>query len=259
MALLLVTTQDGSVFEADVDFLGRSVAPVVQYAGPTTIGFNPQDRFMVGLNEIDGGALLVITQDGSVYGAGVDIPSQSSVYLGPFAGPNTIGYNPWDRFMVALGNTIFVITQDGSVFGAWVDFPGQADVRPVMQYAGPNTIGFNPQDRFMVGLENTLFVITQDGSVYGADVLGQSVGPVVQYGGPHTIGYNPSDQFMVGLWGDRGWLGKEDALFVIQQDGSVFSAAVDFAGQTMGPVVAYAGAKIGYNPWDRFMVGINAL
>src|SRR5436309_2993923 len=87
-----------------------------------------------------------------------------------------IGFNPQDRFMVAIGNTLAVITQDGNVFGA--DVAGR-NAGPVFQFGGAK-IGFNPQDRFMMALGNTLVVVTQDGSVFGADVVGRDVGPVFQ-------------------------------------------------------------------------------
>jgi len=88
-----------------------------------------------------------------------------------------IGFNPQDRFMMAVGNTLVVVTQDGNVFGA--DVAGR-NVRPVFQFGGAK-IGFNPQDSFMMALGNTLIVVTQDGNVFGADVVGRDVGPVFQF------------------------------------------------------------------------------
>jgi hypothetical protein len=41
-------------------------------------------------------------------------------------------------------------------------------------------------------------------------------------------------------------------LVVITQDGNVFGSNV--AGRNLGPVFQFGGAKIGFNPQDRFMV-----
>jgi hypothetical protein len=62
-----------------------------------------------------------------------------------------------------------------------------------------------------------------------------------------NIGYNPQDKFMV--YGG-------DTLFVITDSGDVYGSAVDFAGQTIGPVVHFTGAKIGYNPQDKWMLAV---
>jgi hypothetical protein len=45
-------------------------------------------------------------------------------------------------------------------------------------------------------------------------------------------------------------------LTVITQDGNVFGADVE--GQDLRPVFQFSGAKIGFNPQDRFMVATSA-
>jgi hypothetical protein len=123
-----------------------------------------------------------------------------------------IGFNPEDRFMVAIGRTLVVIRSDGLVFGAQV--VGR-EIQPVFEFtpSGPK-IGFNPEDRFMVaGLStdvllgsDNLMVIRSDGLVFGGDVVGanvQSVFPFIQ--GPEAkIGFNPEDRFMVTSFGTCG-------------------------------------------------------
>jgi hypothetical protein len=208
------------------------------------IGFNPEDRFMMAI----GHTLAVATQAGNVFGA--DIANRDLQPVFQFSGAK-IGFNPQDRFMMAMGNTLVVVTQDGSVFGA--DVVGR-DVHPVFQFSGAK-IGFNPQDRFMMAMGNTLVVITQDGSVFGAEVEGRHVHPVVQFGGA-KIGFNPQDRFMVAMG---------NTLVVITQDGSVFGADVapsrfqvelNRRGRDVRPVFQFTGAKIGFNPQDRFMVAL---
>ena len=79
------------MFGAEVT--GQNIGPVFQFTG-AKIGFNAQDRFMVAL----GNTLVVITDDGSMFGAEV-------TGIGPvfqFTGAK-IGFNAQDRFMVALG------------------------------------------------------------------------------------------------------------------------------------------------------------
>jgi hypothetical protein len=155
---------------------------------------------------------------------------------------------------VSSYNTLAVITQDGNVFGATV-IPNTTELGPVFQFSGAK-IGFNPQDRFMVTMLSTyLAVITQAGDVFAAEVvLGQnSIGPVFQLGGA-KIGFNPQDRFMVTIG---------NTLAVITQSGDVFGAPIlgQFSGlffqpQNLGPVFQFSGAKIGFNPQDRFMVTI---
>jgi hypothetical protein len=191
-------------------------------------------------------ALVVITQDGNTYGS--DIPHLDNHTLSPvyhFEGAK-IGYNPQDRFMVALDcSSLVVITQAGEVFGARV-FEKNI-VAPVYQFSGAK-IGYNPQDRFMVALGNeylnTLVVTTQDGNVYGSDIQGHTLAPIYHFDGP-KIGYNPQDRFMVALG---------NTLVVITQDGNVYGS--DIQGHTLGPVYHFDGPKIGYNPQDRFMVAL---
>jgi hypothetical protein len=164
-----------------------------------------------------------------------------------------IGYNPQDRFMVYLYNAdvLAVITNKGDVFGARL----QNDVLgPVFQFTGAK-IGYNPQDRFMVslhmGLLDVLVVIKDDGSVFGAEVEGTNIGPVFQFTGA-KIGYNPQDRFMVTEAATGSPL-----LYVIRNDGLVFGAYVQATGNIQ-PVFQFTGARIGYNPQDRFMVALES-
>ena len=43
-------------------------------------------------------------------------------------------------------------------------------------------------------------------------------------------------------------------LVSVAQDGNVFGS--DVSGRSLGPVYQFSGAKIGYNPQDRFMVSL---
>jgi hypothetical protein len=232
-SLLLVITQEGNVFGTELS--GSSLEPVFQFGG-SKIGFNPQDRFML---MTDASTLAVITQEGNVFGTNVNLAVPE---LGPVFqfGGSKIGFNPQDRFMVAInrfgadgsniGGTLAVITQEGKVFGTDVDKESRT-LGPVFQFEGPK-IGFNPQDRFMVAIGGTLAVITQEGNVFGTDVDVQrrTLGPVFQFGGP-KIGFNPEDKFMVEI--DLGFTNTHE-LAVITQDGSVFTSSV-FQG-TLGSI-----------------------
>jgi hypothetical protein len=144
----------GEVFVADLSRTG-SIVPIVELRG-AKIGFNPQDRFMVAIQN----TLIVITQAGEVFGANIIFESVATG--GPFAASRAvavdsvfpikspkIGFSPVDRFMVAIGNTLSVVTKVGGVFGAEVD-PGHRKIGDVFSISGPQ-IGFNPEDRFMVG------------------------------------------------------------------------------------------------------------
>ena len=83
------------------------------------------------------------------------------------------------------------------------------------------------------------------------------LGPVFQFSGA-KIGYNPQDRLIIETIGE----GSQPALAVVTQSGDVFGAFMgfdssgDFVPETLGPVFQYSGAKIGFNPEDRFMVTI---
>ena len=134
------------------------------------IGYNPKDRFMMTL----GNTLVVVTQDGDVFGS--EAVGQQLQPVFQFSGAK-IGYSPQDRFMMTLGNTLVVVTQDGDVFGSEV--VGH-QLQPVFQFSGVK-IGYNPIDRFMMTLGNTLVVVTQDGDVFGSEAVGQQLQPVFQF------------------------------------------------------------------------------
>ena len=212
------------------------------------IGMQPEDRFMVAI----GRTLVVITSAGNVFGA--DIVNNELQPVFQFGGAK-IGFNPEDRFAVAIGNTILIITRNGSVFGSEVT---GRELGPVFRYDGP-AIGFNPVDKFMVSIGQLLVVITSGGSVFGALVNGRTVGPISQIASG-KIGFNPQDRFMVAMG---------HTLAVITNDGDVFGAnvltraiaIVDPAGPPLlgfelAPVAQFGGAKIGFNPQDRFMVAM---
>jgi hypothetical protein len=192
--------------------------------------------------------LVVITDVGNVYGTDVDFDNHT---LGPvyeFNGAK-IGYNyPQDRFMMQQDNYLLV-TNNGNVYAAQVDVANH-DVYPVSQLEVAR-IGYNPQDRFMVATSGSLFVITNTGDVYSETNSGP-VSPVL----PAKIGYNPQDWSMVGI-GNR--------LAVITRPGSasgsnVYASVIEFTSGLVGvpksldPAYQLNGAKIGYNPQDRFMV-----
>jgi hypothetical protein len=222
------------------------------------IGFSPGDRFMMTL----GNTLVVVRNDGSVFGS--DVVNGQAQPVFEFGGAK-IGFNPQDRFMMTVGNTLVVVTQDGSVYGSDV---ANRQLQPVFQFGGAK-IGFNPQDRFMMTFGSTLVVVTQDGSVYGCDIIGsgpqRQLAPVLQFTGAR-IGFNPQDRFMMILG---------STLVVVTEDGSVWGSEVkntrtnafvgiNADGTPMGPVTArelqpvfpFSGAKIGYNPQDRFMMAL---
>jgi hypothetical protein len=158
-----------------------------------------------------------------------------------------IGFNPQDRFMVALGNTLVVVTSDGSVFGADVVGSGQGRfLEPVVQLTGAR-IGFNPQDRFMMAAGDTLIVVA-DGNVFGSQVKGTRTGafmglskdgkpmgpvvkrelqPVFPFGGA-KIGFNPQDRFMVALG---------NTLVVVTSDGNVYGGQV--TGQSLSSLAYF--------------------
>jgi ATP-dependent phosphoenolpyruvate carboxykinase len=144
--------------------------------------------------------LAVITDVGDVFGTNIVFGANPvTATLDPvfqFSGAK-IGFNPQDRFMVAMGNTLAVITQDGNVFGSTVT-PSTTELGPIFQFSGAK-IGFNPQDRFMVTMfSNYLTVITQAGDVFAAEVdfANNNISPVFQLSGA-KIGFNPQDRFMV--------------------------------------------------------------
>lgn len=211
----------------------------------------PEDRFMVSI----GRTLVVITSAGNVFGA--DILNNELQPVFQFGGAK-IGFNPEDRFAVTIGNTILIITQNGSVFGSEVT---GRELGPVFRYDGP-AIGFNPVDKFMVSIGHLLVVITSGGSVFGALVNGRTIGPVSQIASG-KIGFNPQDRFMVAMG---------HTLAVITNDGDVFGANVrshvigifdpvdplapHLLAWNLDPVTQFGGAKIGFNPQDRFMVAM---
>jgi hypothetical protein len=224
----------------------------------TKVGFNPEDRFMM----TAANTLVVVRNDGSVFGC--DVVNEQAQPVFEFGGAK-IGFNPQDRFMTAVGNTLVVVTQDGSVFGSDVV---NRQLQPVFQFGGAK-IGFNPQDRFMVAMGSTLVVVTTDGSAFGCDITGsgpqRQLAPVFQFSGA-KIGFNPQDRFMMAVG---------STLVVVTQDGSVWGSEVknlpvnEYAGlgpdgRPMGrdnerelqPVFQFSGAKIGFNPQDRFMMAL---
>jgi len=263
MPQLAVITGDGSVFGSKI--VGTDLEPVFQLSAAKKIGFNPQDRFIVTI----GNTLAVITNTGDVFGAPIEFSSGTFGFpsgLGPIfqLSGAKIGFNPQDRFMVTIGgNILAVITNTGDVFGAEVQ--GQT-IGPIFQFSGAK-IGFNPQDRFMVAFGheirgNTLAVITNTGDVFGAEVQGQTIGPIFQFSGA-KIGFNPQDRFMVTI--------NDNILAVITNTGDVFGAPIEFStipappggfntpGPPTGlsPIFQFSGAKIGFNPQDRFMVALS--
>src|ERR671919_559698 len=98
-------------------------------------------------------------------------------------------------------------------------------------------------------MSTTLVAVAQDGNVFGSDVNGRNLGPVHQFSGA-KIGYNPQDRFMVSL--QRG--PASYTLVVVTQDGSVFGSDVN--GRNLDPIYQFSGARIGYDPQDRFMVSL---
>jgi hypothetical protein len=179
----------------------------------------------------------------------------------PMSDQTKIGFNPEDRFMMTVANTLVVVRNDGSVFGSDV-VNGQAQA--VFEFGG-GRIGFNPQDRFMTAVGNTLVVVTQDGSVFGSVVVNRQLQPVFQFSGAR-IGFNPQDRFMMAVG---------NTLVVVTEDGSVWGSEVkitptnEFTGinadgtpagrvikRELRPVFQFSGAKIGFNPQDRFMMAL---
>ncbi|MFB6936105.1 CAP domain-containing protein, partial [Streptomyces chartreusis] len=95
--------------------------------------------------------------------------------IGPaFAfGGSKAAFNPWDRFVVTMGNRIIVTTNDGAVWGH--DVTGNT-IGPAFAFGGSKA-AFNPWDRFVVTMGNRIIVTTQTGRVFGHDVNGRTVGP----------------------------------------------------------------------------------
>jgi hypothetical protein len=230
------------------------------------IGMQPEDRFMVAI----GRTLIVITQEGKVFGA--DIVHNELQPVFQFEGPK-IGFNPEDRFAVTLGNMILIITQNGSVFGSEV--VGRK-LGPVFRYDGA-TIGFNPQDKFMVSVGvNMLAAVTSGGSVFGAQVSGRMIRPVSQIASG-KIGLNPQDKFMVsGNFNnqDLNIIDRDKTLVVVNDSGNVFGANI--VPQQIGiidplhpggekllgwsledPVKQFEGDKISFDRPNRFIVALD--
>jgi hypothetical protein len=167
---LISYSQDGLVLWRNV--MGLTIEPVLQFGG-AKIGFDPHDKFMVRRPDSPFDQLVVIRNDGLVFGAeifhGAAIDSLRPVFQ--FNGAK-IGFNPEDKFMVSLGfSPLVVIRKDGLVFGASVVGTLRGPhIQPVFQFSGAK-IGFNPEDRFMVAHGNQLIVIREDGLVFGALVV----------------------------------------------------------------------------------------
>ena len=234
----MTSTVVGGGGTVSISYVGDDLQP--------KIGFNPQDRFMVALAN----TLVVVTSNGDVFGADIVNGRMQPVFQ--FTGAK-IGFNPQDRFMVALGNALVAVTSNGDVLGAEV--VGR-HIGPVVPFTGAK-IGFNPGYRFIAAMGNTIVVVTSIGDVYGADVVGHDILPVHEVTGA-KIGFNPQDRFLMAL-GSR--------LVVVTNEGSVFAAdVVDVSGvrqdrkgvvlmeRNVKPVVQLGGAKIGFNPGDRFMM-----
>lgn len=199
--------------------------------------------------------LVVITQVGNVFGA--DIVNNEVGPVFRFSGAR-VGFNPEDRFAVAVGNRILIITRTGNVFGHEVT---GRDIGPAFMFGG-SKMGFNPQDKFMVAAGHRLLVITATGSVFGADVLDSDIGPSSQIASG-KIGFQPEDRFMVTLG---------NTLAVITAVGKVFGGDLSarqigivdplhamgpkMLQWELGPVVQFDGARIGTNPQDKFMVAM---
>lgn len=220
------------------------------------IGFNPHDRFMTTLD----GTLAVVTEEGNVFGA--DVASRQMQPVFPFTGAK-IGFNPQDRFLATIGNTLMIVTREGNVFGSDVV---NRQLQPVYQFTGAK-IGFNPEDKFLTSVRGALVVVTAEGRVWAADVAREQrvIGPVAEATGAR-IGFSEQDRFLVAL---------RDRLVVIRRDGRVFASTVkttatgafigiDQDGRGWGaihkrrlePVVELTGARIGFNPQDRFMTTV---
>ncbi len=225
----------------------------------TKIGFNPEDRFMMTVAN----TLVVVRNDGSVFGS--DVVNGQAQPVFEFGGAK-IGFNPQDRFMMAVGNTLVVVTQDGSVYGSDVV---NRQLQPVFQFGGAK-IGFNPQDRFMMTLGNTLVVVTADGSAFGCDIIGsgpqRQLAPVLQFSGAR-IGFNPQDRFMMAVgstlvvvtadgsvWGSEVKSTRTNQFIGINADGTPMGLVT---GRELQPVFQFSGAKIGFNPQDRFMMALS--
>ena len=81
----------------------------------TTSTLNPENG--IGTDRVTtlGSTLVVVRSDGRVFGSEVVNGQAQSVF--EYAGAK-IGFNPQDRFKMAVDNTLVVVTQDGSVFGS---------------------------------------------------------------------------------------------------------------------------------------------
>ena len=101
-----------------------------------------------------------------------------------------IGFNPQDRFMMALGNTLVVVTQDGNVFGA--DVVGR-DVGRIFQVNDKEAIQYVFRlDKFHI---DTTRAIHEDTDVvsFALKVGDQMFGPLIKHmgdvnNGDHSVG-----------------------------------------------------------------------
>ena len=132
------------------------------------VAFNAHDRFLV----TAGGRIVVITQDGSVFGHDVNGTTVGPAFA--FDGSKVAFNGPADRFVVASGNRLVVITQDGSVFGH--DVSGTTIGSP-FPFRGSKVAFNGPADRFVAAMADLLLVTTYTGGAFAHRVVGDEVLP----------------------------------------------------------------------------------
>ena len=119
-----------------------------------------------------GNRLIVITQNGSVFGHDVTGNTVGGAF--GFGGSKVAFNGPADRFVLKMGNRLIVITQNGSVFGH--DVTGNT-VGGAFGFGGSKVAFNGPADRFVLTMGNRIIVTRQDGAAFGHDVAGNTVGP----------------------------------------------------------------------------------
>ena len=163
-----------------------------------------------------------------------------------------IAFNPQDKYLLALGNTLAVVITKGNVFGHEVTGRTLGPAFPFSGTVFPLGLGVpNPSDKFMLVMGNRIITSQKDGNIgfQRFDVGGRSINPGFMFTGA-KVGFNPNDRFMT-VMGNR--------LIVTTNEGNVFGHDVSF-GQVpfesghIFPAFPFSGAKVAFNPQDRWLL-----
>jgi len=188
---IVVITQYGDVFGHDLgpETDGRlRVGAAVQFTGPK-VAANPPDKWVLNF----GDQLVVVTQDGGVFGHAFD----GATTIGePYQlqGP-PVAANDSDKWVLRHGDRIVVITADGRVFGHELNFVDKT-VAEAYQFQGPPVAARFP-DKWVLIAFNTFLVVTQEGAVFGHDLnlQGRTIGEPFAVESP-PLGASPLDKWV---------------------------------------------------------------